>query len=184
MVMEFDSKAAQKKELFNLNNKFSNLMNKLGSKILDARMIYEQNSEIFDIYTELYWNRPNYLYQWNKKKANAFIQFDSYVISANKLRAEYDKVKTAKINNSSKKFITGQDVKNDIYDILKKRKLDYVEGLVLSDKFGGLDVYVNAHMVFCDDRKPYVRHFFYLFGKLTALNTIIAVAEEHNRKNK
>ena len=43
----------------------------------------------------------------------------------------------------------------------------------MTRRFGGLLVSVNAHMVVTNDKgMTFVRHFFYLSGKLTPLNGI------------
>ena len=67
---------------------------------------------------------------------------------------------------------------------MERRKTQHVGGLDMADRLGGLPVTVNAHMVTNDKGKTFVRHFFYLSGKLTPLNTIIAIAEQLEKGQK
>lgn len=70
-------------------------------------------------------------------------------------------------------------VRKAVIDEIEKRKAQFVEGLEVARMFGGLPVTVNAHIVRCHKGAIFLRHFFYLRGKLTPLNMIIAIAEAY-----
>lgn len=69
-------------------------------------------------------------------------------------------------------------VRRSVIEEMEARHQNYVTGLDLSKRLGGLSVYVNAHYCYMQTGGHYVRYFFYLHGKLTALNSIIAISEK------
>lgn len=70
-------------------------------------------------------------------------------------------------------------VRKAVIDEIEKRKAQFVEGLEVARMFGGLPVTVNAHIVRGHKGAIFLRHFFYLRGKLTPLSMIIAIAEAY-----
>ena len=68
-------------------------------------------------------------------------------------------------------------VRKSILEEMEARKVQYVRALDLGRLFGGLPVSVNAHWVHGHKGAVFLRHFFYLRGKLTPLNTIMAAAD-------
>lgn len=90
-------------------------------------------------------------------------------------------------------------IRQSIIDEMEARKVRFVEALDLGRYFAehfprlnkdgtdaapaaSLPVTVNAHWVWGHKGAQFARHFFYLNGRLTALNTIMAVAEQLNRE--
>lgn len=73
-------------------------------------------------------------------------------------------------------------VRESIVALMERRKAQYVEALELGELFGGLPVTVTAHWVTNEHGTTFLRHFFYLRGKLTPLLVIIAAAEELQRR--
>jgi hypothetical protein len=73
-------------------------------------------------------------------------------------------------------------VRKSVVDMMEARKAQYVHALELGRLFGGLPVSVNAHWVHGHKGARFVRHFFYLYGRLTPLNLIIAAAEQLERE--
>lgn len=68
-------------------------------------------------------------------------------------------------------------VRKAIIDEMERRKAQYVEALEIGRLFNGLPVSVNAHWVHGHKGARFVRHFFYLRGKLTPLAVIMAAAD-------
>ena len=66
-------------------------------------------------------------------------------------------------------------VRQTILKSLEERKADYVKDLDISRHFG-MSVSVTAHRVRHESGTVYLRRFFYLHGRLTALAQIIAIA--------
>ena len=75
-----------------------------------------------------------------------------------------------------------EQVRKSVIDEMERRKAQFVEGLDIARHFGGLPVSVNAHWVHGHKGAVFLRHFFYLRGKLTPLNTIVAIAEAYERE--
>ena len=73
-------------------------------------------------------------------------------------------------------------VRAKIEDIIALRKEQYGHALELGELFGGLPVYTNWHWVQNQYGTIFPRCFFYLDGKLTPLNIIVAAAEELERR--
>lgn len=73
-------------------------------------------------------------------------------------------------------------VRRTIVEEMERRKAVYLEGLDMARHLGGLAVTVNAHRVHGHKGAVFDRHFFYLRGKLTPLNTIVAIAEQLERE--
>jgi len=88
--------------------------------------------------------------------------------------------------------VRAETVRRTIVEEMARRKSLFVEGLDLgrlwNEMFPGKDgeislpVSVNAHWVHGHKGAHFVRHFFYLRGKLTPLNTILAIAEQLERE--
>ena len=53
----------------------------------------------------------------------------------------------------------------------------------LTEYFGKMDVYANVHIVHGHKGTIFVRAFYYMFGKMTPLNVIIAIHERHRNEN-
>lgn len=75
-------------------------------------------------------------------------------------------------------------VRKSIIEEMEARKAQFVEGLEIARLFNGLPVSVNAHWVHGHKGAVFLRHFFYMRGKLTPLNMILAIAEAHEAEKK
>jgi len=70
-----------------------------------------------------------------------------------------------------------ETIRRSILEEMERRHAQFVEGLELGRQLGGLPVTVNAHIVHGHKGAVFPRYFFYLNGKLTPLNTIVAIAQ-------
>jgi hypothetical protein len=69
-------------------------------------------------------------------------------------------------------------VRETVAEFMARRKADYLHALDIGHLFGGrLPVSVNAHTVWGHKGAVFTRHFYYLAGKFTALNVIMAAAQ-------
>lgn len=64
-----------------------------------------------------------------------------------------------------------------LLDLMKRRESQYLEAVELGKIFNGLPVSANTHLVVNQYGTEYLRTYYYLNGKLTPLNVIIAAAE-------
>lgn len=70
-------------------------------------------------------------------------------------------------------------VRKSLVDELALRRVQFAEGMDMARHFKGLPVSVNVHYATNQFGTTFLRHFFYLRGKLTPLNMIIAIAEAY-----
>ena len=69
-------------------------------------------------------------------------------------------------------------VRETVREFMDRRHADFVRALDIGHIFGGrLPVSVNAHTVWGHKGAVFTRHFYYLAGKFTALNVIMAAAQ-------
>lgn len=78
--------------------------------------------------------------------------------------------------------VKAEAVRRTIMEEMERRKALYIDGLEMARHFGRLPVSVNAHWVHGHKGAQFIRHFFYLAGKLTPLNTILAIADTLERE--
>lgn len=97
------------------------------------------------------------------------------------LRKAIKEAEVAKIEIDENK-VKIEAVRKSIIDEMEMRKEQYVHGLELAKHFGHLPVSINAHWVHGHKGTQFIRHFFYMAGKLTPLNMIIAIMEEDQRR--
>lgn len=75
-----------------------------------------------------------------------------------------------------------ETVRKSIIDEIERRKAQYVEALDMARLFNGLPVTVNAHYVRHEQGTVYLRHYFYLRGKITPLQVLLAAADTYARE--
>jgi hypothetical protein len=73
-------------------------------------------------------------------------------------------------------------VRASLIEEMARRKAQYVEALDMARQFNGLPVSVNAHWVRHEQGTMFLRHYFYLRGKITPLQVLLAAADTHARE--
>lgn len=174
----FMSKAAKKRALESASRAYEEIRGIVMSEILDRRTAENEEEN-----RALYWAVPMDLHLVRDKHFALLADFPIYA-RARDLVALRNEIKTATIaaipvNTQAEKVET---IRRSIIEELEARHANFVEGLDLSKRLGGLSVYANAHYCFMQNGTRYVRYFFYLHGKLTALNSIMAIAETMERE--
>lgn len=180
--MTFSSKAKKNEALKDVARMYEkNVDEILHKKILaasaEARKAHDVIKEAR--YDELYWSIPD-LHNWRPKHSKMFAEFPEIVDIAESLFETRKAIKEAEVAPKAEKAIDPREEKvhKAIAAEMEARKASYVRGLSLAEIFGGLNVYANSHMVTNSHGTTFPRTFFYLFGKLTALDVIIAVHEK------
>lgn len=169
----FASKAAQKRALDDLNRAYSRARDAATGAMLAAKV---------DTVSPDYWELPFDLHNVRDRHV-AILEVwtpGHAVADMVAMRAEIKAATIAApvVNETAAKVET---VRRSIVEEMERRKAQFVQGLDMADRFGGLSVSVNAHWVHGHKGAVFLRHFFYLFGRLTPLNTIIAIADERER---
>ena len=183
----FLSKAAQKRALDNVSRAFDlvtgatrdAILSEASATFTDLSTVELEQARIDWTNARGYWAMPSYPHEYRAAKHGEIFERYGNRADAERLAALRDAIKGADIapapvNETAKRVET---VRRSIFDEMERRKAQYVEALEIGRLFGGLPVHVNAHIVHGHKGAVFLRHFFYLRGKLTPLNTIIAAAE-------
>jgi hypothetical protein len=180
----FNSKSSQKQAIELVSREYEEIRGKMMNSILDMRDNETLNK---DEAHELYWGVPNNLHHFKEKHARTYQElFPEEITEIGELKVlretfKNTEVKKVQVNNEEKE--KKEQVEKTIQEILELRGKQFDEGMILAEHFDGLPVSCNAHLVTNQYGTQFVRCFYYMAGKLTPLNVIIAVAQEHARKN-
>lgn len=182
----FASKAAQQRCLSDLNRAYEQLRNALHSAVCNAAPALSDNANP----TQEEWDArvahfnanevPFDLHQVRDRHVALFAQWtanDALVRDLINLRAE---AKAAAIQPVAKVNIvteTEKKVRETLKEMIERKTAQFHEGVRLVEIFGRLPVSVTPHWVVNDKGTGFIRCFYYLNGKLTALNVILAVLE-------
>jgi len=71
-----------------------------------------------------------------------------------------------------------------VFDIMAKRQKQFTEAVDFGEMFGGLNVSAWAHRGQSKYGTPFTRVFYYLNGRVTPLNVIVAAAQELEKQGK
>jgi hypothetical protein len=194
----FQSKAGQKRALDDLNRAYGYIREILMRAILAARSPETEAQNHED-----YWAVPNDLHQIRERHFELAARYvDNFGIVRDMI-ALRNAIKGAEIAPPPARpelEVKADTVRRTIVEEMERRKTMFVEGLELGRLFAelyprtgkdgealgpsaSLPVTVNAHWVRGHKGTDFVRHFFYLGGKLTPLNMIMAVADQLEREH-
>lgn len=174
----YASKAEQKRELSALNSKFEKTSRVIMRGILAIKQNEMEGTERYQELHDMYWAMPHNLFQFTAKKAEIFREmFPAEVEEIESMQAQREEIKAAPIVKPEPKTKREKAIVNDIKAIMERRKTQYLRGLELHEKFGKLNVHVNAHLVTNQYNTTFVRCFWYLNYELTPLSVILAVAD-------
>jgi hypothetical protein len=93
-------------------------------------------------------------------------------------------IKAAEIVKHERPVKENDEVRKYVIKTLEERKAEFVSGVKLAHLFGGLHVTASAHWVYGHKGARFIRYFFYLNGRFTALNMIMAIAEKYQADTK
>jgi hypothetical protein len=176
----FLSEAARKRALDNLNRGYASIHDELMSAILAARTPETEKQNHAD-----YWDIPSDLHHVRDRHFEVAARYSPNFAVVRDLIFLRAAIKGAEISQPPVKpeiELRAEAVRRSVVEELERRRAQFVEGLAVARLFGGLPVSVSAHIVHGHKGAVFVRHFFYLRGKLTPLNTILAVADAFERE--
>ena len=181
----FNSKASKKRCLEKLSYAYEDLTKKINNIY---RLVPREVRD--DAWEELYWMIPHNLFQWKDKHSQAHVYYGIpvYVKEIDSLVELRIAVKETEIVPpvKSEEKIKKEKIEKTIEEIMERHRVKFLEAYSLTEELFpllGLQVYVNSHWVTNQFGTTFVRNFFYLNDKLTALNTIMAVAGKHKRNH-
>lgn len=187
----FPTKAAKKDAGYYLNHAFDKLRDAAHKAMLDkvnAQFAYDKAMGMDeDDAVKLRWERicksgsrdiPMYPHQLRDKHLPLFGENAARAAEVRDLR---DAIKATPIvpvvSEKAKADKVVAAVRESVIDAMQRHAKMYVEALDIGREFGGLPVSVNAHWVVNEHGTRFLRHFFYLRGKLTPLHVIMAAAQ-------
>ena len=179
----FISKASKKKAIDYLRRAYNQNTNLITDDLLSVPRELREDAE----WNRKYWGIPDF-HNWREKHSMLFSSYSEIVTEIENLVELRKAMKETEVAPLQKVVSEEQakryKIEQSIHDLMIKRKTKYLEGVKLADEFGGLEVSVTSHLVVNKYGTQFVRCFYYLFCKMTALNTIIAVAQKHKENAK
>ncbi|MCA0944523.1 hypothetical protein LCM08_06340 [Salipiger pacificus] len=175
----FASKAAQKTALDHLNRAYEGVRDQhFSATIEDAPEEQDARNAHFAA-----WEIPFDLHHVRDRHVDRLAGRDEaraarvrYLIELRAAIKAAPIVKIVKTDDAEKALIAR--VQSSIVALMEQRKAQYAEGLRLVEIFGNLPVSVSVHMVTNQFGTTFPRCFYYMNGKLTALNVILAVLQD------
>lgn len=185
LTKNFASEAARKRAMEDLRSVYDEVKNAVMTEILN-RMGPREHDENFreimtpeqEVLNELYWSFPDFQHV----KPATFEKFAGYPLmnvleEIVQLRVA---VKTMEVVKYEKPIeqVRVERVQKSLAEQMQYRKEAFERGVELTHMFKRQGISVRGHYVIGHKGTIFPRFFYYLHGKLTALNTILAVAEE------
>lgn len=177
----FASKAAKQRCLESLNRAYDYIRDLEFSDLIDqAPEVGPERQAFFDSKVDA----PFDLHHVREKHAPAFPARWERVQELVELRTQ---VKAADITPPQPKQSVARDalearVTESLEQLMERRKAQFIRGCELHDIFGGLPVSVHAHYVTNQFGTTFIRRFYFMNGKLTPLNMILAIMETKARE--
>ena len=183
----FRSITSKKLAINYLNTAYEELRNLINITILDQS--HYENEKLLPLWDNLYWNIPSYLRHWNEKWSqdiiNAMPELTDIVSRINDIHALSLEVKGAVFYTPQTNQVSEfkSRIRNTIKQEMEKMNSNYAYAMQLKSIFGKIPVYINAHIVRNQYGTEFVRCFYYLYGKIVKLSSIIAImqSQENNK---
>lgn len=131
---------------------------------------------------DVYWGIPHDLYQWKPKHTalvlSVFPHAEVFTSQIETLVEARNAIKSAEVVKVERSVNPRAEMINkSVAEIIALRKSQFERGVQLYDIFNGLPVTATWHYVTNQFGTSFIRVFYYMAGKLTPLNMIIAVLE-------
>ncbi|APQ14764.1 hypothetical protein BJP27_24445 (plasmid) [Pseudomonas oryzihabitans] len=174
----FTSKAAQKRAFDSLNRAASLLKDDVHRLCWDLAKQNAANKERTD---GAYWMNLD-LHVWSAKRRAELL---GYLPEAEAIANQYDDLAALRTSIKSAPIVPVERKQCDVTtkalttlrELMEKRGQQYARGVRLTEVFGRLPVYANAHLVTNQHGTTFVRVFWFMLGELTPLSMIMAVLQ-------
>ena len=195
----FTSKSGAKQAAADVSRAYEELTRELKAACLDARTPVEGHFAGYAMTPEVkavYWDVPSYPHQFKAKHGDLIRaafgdRFDDLIAKANELVALREAILAAPVSPPMKdeSKVRAAKIVESIKARMDRLNVRYLEAIDLCDvleddkvRIKGLTA--NSHYVTNEHGTTFLRTYFFLFGKLTPLNLIMAAAEEAGRRAK
>ena len=180
----FSSKAAQKRALDDVTRAYEMLRRQVQNACLASK---GGTGPMTDAVTDIYYNCPSYPHAFRAKHAAAvrieFPELEAVVANLESLAALRNAIVSTVITPPAKdetKAHTARVIES-IAALMARRKVQFAMAFDLTDVLGDKcrinGFSCTSHYVTNAHGTQFIRTFYYLFGKLTPLNTILAGAQ-------
>lgn len=173
----FASKAAKQAALGDITRAYELLRAEITSLVLNIA-----HDERTAAHNDVYWDLPSYPHQWKAKhrtlSLSVFPQTEAICGQIEELvafRAAVKDAEVVKVERQADERV--ERVQKSIRHMMEQRQADYARGLDLSKLFGGLSVTANVHLVTNQHGTTFLRAFYFMHGRMTALSVIMAVVQ-------
>ena len=170
----FTSKAAKQAALNDISRAYGLLRDEITNLVLDVA-----REERTASHNDLYWDLPSCPGHWRARHrvlaVSTFPQTAEICDRIEELATLRAAVKDAVVVHKVDERV--ERVQNSVRKVMEQRQAAYARGLDLSELFGGLSVSANVHLVTNQHGTSFLRAFYFMHGRLTALNVILAVAQ-------
>ena len=176
----FTTKSGKKEAISDATRAFDKQRGAIHSILLADRTIGGDN------WSELYYYVPA-MHNWKAKHDEAYAFAGDEILQTIRdlieLRAA---IKDAPIATVAPREVSKYEIATTktLADLIELRKTQYLRAIDLGTIFNGLPVSANTHLVTNQYGHTFLRTFYFLAGVMTPLNTIIAAAEELERRKK
>lgn len=186
----FSSKAGQKDALRYVNDAYDMAKDQLSKACLAAR---DADFQMTDAVKAVYWDVPSYPHQFKAKHGDLIRaafgdRFHALIATVEGLVELRDTIKGATIVPPMKDEAKAEAARivESIRDRMDRLNVRYLEAIdlttVFEDGFVMKGLSANSHYVTNEHGTTFLRTFFYLNGRLTPLNLILAAAQEARRQ--
>ena len=182
---DFTTKSAKKDCLGDLNSAYYALHNEHHGLVIDAapKDFDQERIEHFQKF-----DTPFDLHHVREAKHRAAFEafgegYWTKVAELIKLREEIKATEVVKVETKVDELKEVRaKVEKSLAETMDLRKAQVIEGFKLVEIFKGLPVSINAHYVTNQFGSTFIRHFYYMNGKLTPLSVILYVLQETAEK--
>ena len=183
----FASEAARKEALRNVSSAFEIIRAAVTDAILAERgpLASAEGTDAQQALTNIYYDMPFNLHQIRDQHFAVYAAYPEFE-QVRDLIEFRNAIKAAEIIRHERPANEArvEAIRKSIFDQMAARKEKYVRELDLAHHFGGMRVSVNAHMVYGHKGAVFPRYFFFLNGEFTALQTIMAIADQLEREGR
>ncbi len=183
----FATKQARQDALACLSRAYDVINEHLRANLIQVMRVEHEDLERRETASDLYYDLPMYLHTWrpatSARLLHVFPEDVEVVRAVDELLSVREAIKAAEIRPATpKKDPRVETITQTIREMMEKRKVEYERGLALHDLFGGLIVWANVHMVTNQYGTTFPRCVYYMEGKVTALDVILAVLDTKARE--
>jgi hypothetical protein len=179
----FNSMAARKNAMADLRNAYDLEYRAIQNICLDVLQNDRGNVDA----DRVYWGLPDF-HNWKARHADLVLgvfpeaapivaRIADYV----ELRAAFAAAEIRRVAPNPQCELV-ERIQKSLREIMEAKKVQYIAGVEMYEYFGGANVSANAHYVVNQSGTEFMRVFYYLNGRITALNMIIAIVQEGNRR--